>query len=336
VKSLFNFFQSKISLKSNFVVVFSVMFGLLSVTHVAEAKRFGGGGSFGYNKQVAPKSFKKTPEAPKAAPATTGSKAGAATRPASGASKWLGPLAGLAAGGLLAAMIFGDGFEGLQIFDILLFALIAFVLFKLFTRKVQGNQQQAYERTSQQAYSQPETKQNHNPQPNAYRETQNDTVSSHTTATNGSIFGADLEDGVGQGVSQNAQFLNEVPAWFDEQGFVEGAKSHFMTLQKAWDNVDLSEMESYCTPELFSALQKELRGVQAGDNHTVVDTLDAEIAAMAVDGEYFIVSMRFTGFIQEDAVQGAHAFNEIWHIRRLANDEGNWQVAGIQQANASL
>ena len=64
--------------------------------------------------------------------------------------------------------------------------------------------------------------------------------------------------------------------------------------------------------------------------------LDAEIAAMAVDGEYFIVSIRFSGFIQEDAVKGAHAFNEIWHIRRLANDEGNWQVAGIQQVNQAV
>jgi predicted lipid-binding transport protein (Tim44 family) len=323
-----------LSFKPSFVVLFTLMFGLLSVSYVAEAKRFGGGKSFGYNKQVAPKSYNTAPKAKPAKPAAVGT----TSKPVSGASKWLGPLAGLAAGGLLAAMIFGDGFEGLQFFDILLFALIAFVLFKLFSRKVQNKTQSAYQGASEHQYS--EVNAQKNAQNHVYRQTHNEALtnqsSNNSTNLTGSIFGADLDEGVGQGVSENAQFLSEIPAWFDEQGFVEGAKSHFMALQKAWDNVDLSEIESYCTPELFAALQKELRGVKAGDNHTVVDTLNAEIAAMAIDGDYFIVSIRFSGFIQEDAVQGAHAFNEIWHIRRLANDEGDWQVAGIQQANASL
>ena len=313
--------------KSASVIMFSLFFSLMSVAHVAEAKRFGGGKSFGYNKQVAPKSFKQAP-AKKAPSAQKPQAAGAA----SGASRWLGPLAGLAAGGLLAAMIFGDGFEGLQMFDILLFALIAFVLFKLFRRKAQGASQ--YQHQSNYAEAESSHQESYRSEQNAYRQS-NESMASNSAAS-GSIFGADLEDGVGQGVSQNAQYLDEIPAWFDEQGFVEGAKSHFNTLQKAWDNVDLSEMESYCAPELFNALQQELRGVKAGDNQTEVETLDAEIATMAIDGEYLVVSMRFTGFIKEEAHKGAHAFNEIWHIRRLASDEGNWQVAGIQQANASL
>lgn len=317
-------------MKAIWTTLFTVFFGLMAVVQVAEAKRFGGGKTFGYNKQVAPKSYNT---APKAKPASQTSKAGASTRPASGASKWLGPLAGLAAGGLLAAMIFGDGFEGLQIFDILLFALIAFVLFKLFARKMKNNGQQAYGSAGSGSHERTATQGVHN---NAFRQTQQATTNKSSAGSEGSIFGADLEDGVGQGVSQNAQFLNEIPAWFDEHGFVEGAKSHFLTLQKAWDNVDMSEMQSYCTPELYTALQQELIGVQAGDNQTVVDTLDAEIAAMAIDGEYFVVSIHFSGFIQEDVVQGAHAFSEVWHIRRLANDQGDWKVAGIQQANASL
>lgn len=317
---------TKLQFKPQLIVIFSLFFGLLSVVQVAEAKRFGGGKSFGYNKQVAPKSFSSKP---KAAPSKQAAPAGATPKnqPASGASKWLGPLAGFAAGGLLAAMLFGDGFEGIQLFDILLFALIAFVLFKLFARRVQSQQgayqAESYETQRRESYEAPQ--QNY-----VTRETQQPTY--EPTAQQGSIIGADLEDGVGQGVSSNAQFLQEIPAWFDADGFVDGAKGHFVTLQKAWDNVDLSEIESYCTPELFAALKQELQGVNAGDNRTVVDSLDAEIAAMAVDGEFFVVSVRFSGFIEEDA-HGAHAFNEIWHIRRLASDEGNWLIAGIQQTN---
>jgi len=310
------------------VIMLSLFFTLLSVSNAAEAKRFGMGKSFGYNKQVAPKQY----STPKAAP-TKQASAGAAGRPASGASKWLGPLAGLAAGGLLAAMLFGDGFDGIQFFDILMFALIAFVLFKLFARKKQGHaqpqHQSAYDDNSSHRQSDTASQQQ------AFRQT-HESAPQSAASSSGSIIGADLEDGMGQGVSQNAQYLSEIPAWFDEEGFVDGAKSHFMALQKAWDDVDLSEIESYCTPDLYTALQGELSNVKPGDNHTVVDTLDAEIAAMAVDGEYFIVSIRFSGFIQEDAVKGAHAFNEIWHIRRLANDEGNWQVAGIQQVNQAV
>src|SRR5690606_28107328 len=62
--------------------------------------------------------------APPKAPAAAG-------KPASGASKWLGPLAGLAAGGLLASMFMGDGFEGFQMMDFLLIALLAFIAFKV-------------------------------------------------------------------------------------------------------------------------------------------------------------------------------------------------------------
>src|SRR5690606_32662505 len=97
----------------------------------AEARRMGGGKSFGsapmHKSQPAQRqqaSQQATPRNQQQNPAAT-----------SGASRWLGPLAGIAAGGLLASMLFGDGFQGLQLFDILIFGLIAFVLFKLFSRR---------------------------------------------------------------------------------------------------------------------------------------------------------------------------------------------------------
>lgn len=319
-------------MKGKYQLVFMLILsmGLFSIAQVAEAKRFGMGKSFGYNKQVAPKSFNTAPTAKKPV-ATTPKSAASNTRPASGASKWLGPLAGIAAGGMIAAMLFGDGFEGIQLFDILLFALIAFVLFKLFARRVQPSSQ------TQSAYSSYQDSDDESNQNSTYRQTHSAQGNSSAAngASGGSIFGADLEDGVGQGVSSDAHYLSEIPAWFDEAGFVDGAKSHFLTLQKAWDAVDLAEIESYCTADLYQALQQELRGVQAGDNKTVVDSLDAEIAAMAIDGDYFVVSIRFSGFIEEDTA-GAHAFSEVWHIRRSASDEGDWQVAGIQQGTGSL
>jgi predicted lipid-binding transport protein (Tim44 family) len=70
----------------------------------AEARRFGGGGSFGKQRAITPQ---QAPKAPAAAPAP----AQGAT-PAAAGSKWMGPLAGLAVGAGLGAMFAGGGLGG--------------------------------------------------------------------------------------------------------------------------------------------------------------------------------------------------------------------------------
>ncbi len=313
-------------IKPSFALFLVVFFSLFTISQAAEAKRFGGGKSFGYSKSVPSKSFNKAPKAaPQAPNKAAAATAGAGTKSRAG---MMGLLGGLAAGGLLAAMFMGDGFEGLQIMDILLFALLAFVLFKLF-RHFAGRRREA-----QPAYG------NHyeeTPAPSTTTErtthaaeepiAQRAATPEYNPKSGESIFGSNL----GGTPSEEATTVTDTPAWFNAEQFIEGAKGHFVTLQKAWDSADLSEVESYCSPELFEAIKQEMQGIQAGDNQTVVDTLNAEIADMSIDGDYFIVSIRFSGFIKEGAAEDAHAFNEIWHIRRLANDDGTWQVAGIQQ-----
>ena len=74
--------------------------GLLATT--AEAKRFGGGGSFGKQRSMTPQQA----PAPIAAPAP-----GVQPAPAAG-NRWLGPLAGLAIGAGLGAMFAGGGLGG--------------------------------------------------------------------------------------------------------------------------------------------------------------------------------------------------------------------------------
>lgn len=307
------------------LVMMSVFVLLFAISQTAEAKRLGGGKSFGYSKQVAPKSYTQKSTDSKTSQ-TAGTTAGAAAGSAakSGAAKWLGPLAGLAVGGLLAAMIFGDAFEGIQILDILLFALIAFILFKMFARKKQQAQYQpAYESYQREQYPPQQPS-----QPEPMQTQKRDSHAAYDPNAGGSIIGSGLS---GEAPSDQAQPVTEMPEWFNEQGFVEAAKDHFIALQKAWDEVDMAALESYCTPQLFKALSEELEGVQPGDNQTGVDSVYAEIADKVIEDNYFIVSVRYSGFIEESAGEGAHAFSEVWHIRRLQEGEGNWQVAGIQQ-----
>lgn len=92
----------------------------------ADAKRFGGGRSFGFQRSAS--SFTK----PHAAPIQPGP---AAQRP--GLSRWLAPLAGLAAGGLLAYLFMGHGLAS-GLLSWLAIAAVAFMILNLLRgRKLQ-------------------------------------------------------------------------------------------------------------------------------------------------------------------------------------------------------
>ena len=295
----------------------------------AEAKRLGGGGSFGFSKKVAPKQTapakqQTAPAKEQAAPTSTASTAAAKPAAASGASKWLGPLAGIAAGGLLAAMIFGDGFEGIQIMDILLFVLIAGLLMMFLMKRRAAQAQTAEGYPHSESYQTPQAESKPQAQ---YRESMPE-HSAYDPNSGGSIIGSGLS---GEAPSADAQAVEYAPSWFDAEGFVQGARMHFIKLQEIWDAADVTQLREYCTPELASDLERELQGVGAGSNMTRVDEVDAEIVAQSIENGWFYVSIRYSGFIEEEANDGAHAFQEIWHIRRDEAGNGNWQVAGIQQ-----
>ncbi|BBN58682.1 Tim44 domain-containing protein [Hydrogenovibrio marinus] len=296
------------------LVLMMTLVSFLAFAQVAEAKRFGFGGNFGYSKKLEPQQYKKRPSSSNAQQAKP-QQAPYGQRPATGASKWLGPLAGIAAGGLLAAMLFGDGFHGIQPFDILVFILVAMVLMSLFRRR----QQPVYS-SQQREYDEPMY------QPNHYEKTAHQEWQTPEPAyQQGSIMGSAL--------SENAQAVDEAPSWFDKDSFMENAKHHFVEVQKAWDVQDMTEIRAYCSPELAVALEGEMEGMDMAGNFTQVDELRADIVDMATENEYFIVSVRFSGFIIEEQGGFAHAFNEVWHIRRLLQGEGDWQIAGIQQVS---
>ena len=93
----------------------TLMLGMALISGDAFAKRFGGGKSFGKQREITQPT---SPSAPGMAPAPV--------RPAApaGGRSWLGPLAGLAAGGLLGALFFGGAFEGIKAMDIVMIVLI--------------------------------------------------------------------------------------------------------------------------------------------------------------------------------------------------------------------
>lgn len=269
----------------------------------AEAKRFGGGGSLGkqYNSMPRQAQPPRQAQAPAAAPATA-----AAPAAASGASRWLGPLAGLAAGGLLASLFFGDAFEGLQLMDILLFAALIIGGILLFRALRRGS----------------------GPVPAA-------------AGAYGRTAGASAPFGhsgmpVQMGEPMRAdEGGDEVPVWFDGPAFAEAAKTHFIRLQAAWDQSDFRDIREYTTPQLFAELQRERQRLGDSAQYTEVVRLDAELLGVQRDGDLVVASVLFSGLIREEDDAPANAFREVWHVQHpWERREGDWLIAGIQQVEA--
>lgn len=269
----------------------------LFVPDDADARRFGGGRNFGksydYSRQA-------TPRTPQGAPTTGSAQKATGTQQtrATGASRWLGPLAGLAAGGLLAALLFGDAFEGLQIFDFLLLALLVFggvMLFKAMRRR--------------------------------------SAVPTHRYAAagpSGSFRVPEIGEAL-NGAGAGGSGPISPPSWFDAGEFVAGAKEHFTRLQQAWDKGDMKAIKDYCTPELFAELSRE-RAALPQQQHTQVVTLDAQFLGVVYEADKVFAGVRFSGLIKEDNDVQPKPFSETWHVQHAADTpRGDWYVAGIQQ-----
>lgn len=271
---------------------------LLSLPQTADAKRMGGGG--GYGKQYSTPGQVGTPGP--AQPPLAG--AGQRAQQPGGASRWLGPLAGLAAGGLLASLFFGGAFEGFQFMDFLLIAALAFGVFLLirhFRRKQAGpTPVGAYARTA--------------------------------AAGAGPGMTPNIPNSGVSGTSSRTTAGQPAPAWFDPAGFVAGAKGHYMRLQASWDKADYEDIRAYTTPELFAELKRDRESL-GGPQYTEVVQLNAELLSVQRDGDQAVASILFTGLVREDRQAPAQPIRDIWHVQHAwANPAGDWFIVGIQSA----
>ncbi len=98
---------------------------LLTMPDLADAKRLGGGGSFG-SKPSYSKSYQK-PAGPSSTPTQ---QAAPGASPMGGRGMFGGMLGGMLMGGLLGSLLFGGGFSGISFIDILLIGGGLFLLFK--------------------------------------------------------------------------------------------------------------------------------------------------------------------------------------------------------------
>ena len=304
-------------------ILLSVFIGLLGLGFSAadvEAKRLGGGMSQGMKRTTPPPRQtpdnpppQQAPTNPSATPATAG--AAAAAPAAAPRRSWLGPVAGLAAGLGIAALMshLGLGEAFANALTMILVALVLFFVVRWALRRFGPAAAKPAGMRYAAAGGAPGTPA---------------TWAGDVTAKAGAAAGL-LE----KAPATPAPTAAALPPGFDRAEFERAAKMIFVRLQAANDAGDLDDLRRFSTPEMFAAFRVDLQDRQ-GQQRTDVVKLDAELLDVATEGDRQVVSVRFEGLIREEADGAAHPFDEVWHLVRPVDGSTPWVIAGIQQSAA--
>lgn len=294
----------------------------------AQAKRVGSGKSVGKQSNMMQRdAAPATPAAPAAAPGQK--QASPAAAPAANAaaqsqrSRWLGPIAGLAAGLGLAALAsylgFGEELASFLLIALLVVAAIVVVRMVMARRQAprtpamagaaasQGNS--AYAAIGQEAGSV------------GYRP---------EAATAGgaerNVYGA----AIGSGAPVSAAPTRSIPEGFDVEGFVRSAKAYFIRLQAASDAGNELDLKEFTSPGMFAELKLQIAERAGAESHTEVMMLEAQLLGIDSDSDEHLASVRFTGTIREDGGPTT-SLDEVWNFTRPVSGRGGWVLAGIEQ-----
>ena len=295
------------------IALFAVVMGAgLMVQDAEAAKRLGGGKSTGVSRDSTVMKREAIPAKPAAAPsaAAPASAAGAApAAAASGMSRWMGPLAGLAAGIGLAALFshlgMGEGMANMMM--MLLLGAAVFFAVRWFLKK----RQPAAAQPAMQYAGMP-----------AGMEPPRVTEPFIPAAAGGTAAAA----------ATATEVAANIPADFDVEGFLRQAKLNFIRLQAANDRGDMEDVRQFCSPEMAAEIQMQFQERKQLVQETDVVQLDAALLDVSTEAKRALASVRFSGLIREEANAAPEAFSEVWHLTKPLDGSQGWHIAGIQQS----
>ena len=219
-----------------------------------------------------------------------------------------GLLGGLLAGSLIGSLLFGGGFSGGGIMDILLLGILLFVGLKLFARA------------------------------------RNKTAAAPAGAGNAPMGGMEpplqRNDTAASGwdtlSSQNNTYNNQpevvipMPADFDAEEFLRGAKMAYNRLQAAWDSRDLNDIAQFASPAVMDAVRQQL-AEETEPSKTEILLVNAQLLSVVNEDKEQRAQVYFDVLMRERPDQPTPSnVREIWHfVREL--DGGTWKLDGIQQ-----
>ncbi len=257
----------------------------------AEAKRFGGGNSFGKQRDISPQQMQKAPSAAPTNAATP------AAQPAG--NKWLGPLAGLALGAGLFAMFSSMGLDGALggiLMALLAAGAVMFLLSKFRKPSIQPSPAMQYAGAAGQA-----------PAENRFE-----------------------QQPIAGGVKTGAM-LSNIPADFPIEPFIRSAKTSFIRLQAANDRKDLDDIREYTTAEMFAEIAMQINERDNSPQITNVLSINAQLLEVQNEADYAIASVRMSGELSENKGAAGSFDEVWHVQKNLRDDKAVWLLAGIQQ-----
>jgi predicted lipid-binding transport protein (Tim44 family) len=287
--------------------VFVACLGLLALALLcdlpqsAEARRMGGGKSFGSKPQYQ-RSAPATPQRDAAGPAqrqdpqVQGAQAPRAPGFLGGGRGMLG---GLLMGGLIGSLLFGggEGMGGPGLLDILLIGGGLFLLFRFLKARRMAAE----------------------------------------SAGNASYYEAQSPvrgvGGIG-GVASISAAARNIPKGFDEKEFLIGAKAAYTRLQSSWDKRDLEDIRQFTSPEVWEELRQQAEE-EPNPGYTGIVSLKADLLEVKREGKETVASVLFDVLLREkNKDDSPEAVQEIWHFSQDESQPGSfWRLEGIQQVS---
>ena len=297
-------------MKRFFIAVCVLALGAALTIDSSEAARLGGGRSLGAQRS-APMQRQAQPAAPAQA-AKPAQPAPAAPAPAAG-NRWLGPIAGLAAG-LGLGWLIGQGGLGGMIGSVMMMLLVAFAAMALFRWFARRNT----EATAPVQYA--------GIGAGTGTGLGNETVAAPPPSQMPSAEA---------GPDFRSQFQPQIPVGFDADGFLKQAKLNFVRLQEANDRGNVDALREITTEDMYAELKLDLLERAGRTQKTDVVTLTASLLEVVTEGNLHWASVRFAGSIRETPNTAPVAFEEVWHLQKPADGKTGWLLAGIQQPTAA-
>jgi predicted lipid-binding transport protein (Tim44 family) len=279
------------------IALIGAVFALgLGMNSAEAAKRLGGGQSSGTQRDGVSQR--------QAVPPQSAQQAAPAQQPKSGMSRWLGPLAGLAAG-LGLAYLLGDQLGSMMMGLLMIAGLVVagiFVMRLLNRNKPQPAMQGAGAGTSQYSGTGPEP------------------IRAPMPLASGAA-------------GAPAALAAAIPPGFDVAGFVNQAKSVFVELQGANDRGDLEALREMSTDDMFEGFKKDILARGTTKQSTQIVTLTAELLEVVSEAGTQWASVRYQGAMRDTSEIASEAFTEIWNLRKPVDGSAGWLLAGIQQVS---
>ncbi len=263
---------------------------------------------------------------------------------------------GLFAGGLIGSLFLGHGFNGFNFMDVVVVALVIYVLFKIFTRKRPTPPPSPYEsdqKSSQQQrthnnrantnspeYIDPEKQDEREQLETAYRAAESMWQRMETPQQGSSRQNQQPPVGFGNSNTNQTYDVNTAPSsvqatgvkGFDEEDFLRGAKLFYGKLQEAWDRRDLEEIRPYTTAEVFQELSRQAKQ-DPKPGQTDILLVKAKLADIQHNDGETLCAVQYDAMIRESRTQeDTTNVKEIWNfVRNETTPNALWLLAGIEQ-----